>query len=69
MIFKREKRTYPTIHWKGGQWRGSRRVYCGITITDGMAHTMDKEKVSCQRCIQCMKRHDHLPKVDSEYGN
>ena len=69
MIFKRERQTYPTVHWKGGQWRGSRRVYCGITITDDMAHTMEKEKVSCQRCIQCMKRHDHLPKADSEYDH
>jgi len=67
MIFKREKRVMPTVHWKGGQWRGSLRVYCGSLITPRMAHTMDKTKVNCQRCIKCMKLHEHLPEVDSEY--
>jgi hypothetical protein len=61
MIFKRERRTYPTVHWQGGRLPGSIRTFCGPLITDKTAHSPDKAKVNCKRCLQCMRRHGHLP--------
>lgn len=60
MIFKREQRTYPTVHWVGGRF-GLNRGFCGHLITPNMAAKTDKELVNCKRCLAYMRIYGHMP--------
>ena len=65
MIFKREKRRYPTVHWLMPELRGT-RTFCGHKLRPTVAASTDKDKVNCLRCLACMRLHDHLPSKEDE---